>query len=83
MHILVSFAVGSASAMLAWFAGALMGIGLMHLSGFDGLGGGVIAAVVTYGLAYLFAIAGLVLTIAYLSKRRHLPRDPRSGLRIG
>jgi hypothetical protein len=55
---------------LGWFTAAL--IGELMPPSFDGLGVGVLMALLLYFLAFVFGIAGFVLCMVLLSKRRPL-----------
>jgi len=66
LRIPISLVAGILSAGLGWLVAALVGT-LMPL---EGLGFGILMALLLYVLAFMFGVTGFVLCMVLLSKRR-------------
>jgi hypothetical protein len=70
LRIPVSIVGSIFSAGIGWLIAALIGTLMMHDRSFDGLGAGVLMALLLYVLAFIFGVAGFILCMVLLSKRR-------------
>jgi hypothetical protein len=65
---LISLVVSVLATGLGWFTAAL--IGTLIRPWYNGLGDGVLMALLLYALAFVFGVVGFVLSMVLLSRRR-------------